>query len=764
MSLNLLNAAPTRPANQLDLVNAESAPSPGLAPAVPTTRPLSRLLGFWILSLLYLYFTYAPVVTIPFAHHDQYRFFNEDSHVPREFKARRQNDTAYLYLRMIGRPLMAETQYQIFRQVNGLRDLNVVRAVTLGLTAIAVAFLAAWLCRFGLHPIVALCASASIYTLPAHQVCVYMTVPEFLIADFAAFGAFRSLNWMPGSYRGKRIWGYLIAAGRIPLALALLLVALLIYPCRALLFSFALCALVLFSRPITARGLCRALLFNLGMLAAASVCYFYLVRLVYCPPALRSLLPPNASMRLCPTPLQRLSSFLTDIVPADLNVWNIYFSPSLAFAVGLGLAAVFGLAIARWLCKSGNGQELFRRVAIGPLFGAAVVGVFASSELVYLAAPVTQSAHRMHFAGSAIIVLLLIAGGSELCIYLPQRCRRQFLTGFALAVLAVGGMSANYNMTQNALNDYLELSFLATEASKGNPDSPPRSVQIVPAQRQFGYNGLPTIYDEFNMNTLSENDFLQGTVRTALLQAYEANSFILDPRVGFKWLDRGVSPQAVPATQVVVNMNDLVAPGGRAKESRAARTKEIAFECVEEGGRSQVSAARNSSSKTGNWTQVDLGGTWELGPWPYPCCLRLVFKTGSARIEKYALCAGHVEPADWDRMPLSWTLEGSVDGVEWTRLDARGIEPDWRQAETRVYEVAYPGRYSIYQIRFTGGEARGCMRLNGARFMTGTDASHEGSRWLRSFLSTALFGRSRPDQGDVSPALRVGRRTRPSRQ
>lgn len=48
--------------------------------------------------------------------------------------------------------------------------------------------------------------------------------------------------------------------------------------------------------------------------------------------------------------------------------------------------------------------------------------------------------------------------------------------------------------------------------------------------------------------------------------------------------------------------------------------------------------------------------------------------------------------------PSGWTLEGSVDGERWTRLDRREGESFTWDRQTRVFGVARPGRYRHYRL------------------------------------------------------------------
>jgi len=67
---------------------------------------------------------------------------------------------------------------------------------------------------------------------------------------------------------------------------------------------------------------------------------------------------------------------------------------------------------------------------------------------------------------------------------------------------------------------------------------------------------------------------------------------------------------------------------------------------------------------------------------------------GRAKAVQYTLTS----PADRDRAPASWTLQGSADGTTWRTLDEREAESFRWDRQTRVFSVASPGRYAHYRL------------------------------------------------------------------
>src|SRR5947209_19923966 len=82
----------------------------------------------WITVIL-LALAYVSDIVVPFAHHDQYRYFtaSEDAH----FKQDCGNDTANGINYLIGRPITAELDCLVFRKTQRLEDLSTFRAISL---------------------------------------------------------------------------------------------------------------------------------------------------------------------------------------------------------------------------------------------------------------------------------------------------------------------------------------------------------------------------------------------------------------------------------------------------------------------------------------------------------------------------------------------------------------------------------------------------------------------------------------------------------
>ncbi len=67
-------------------------------------------------------------------------------------------------------------------------------------------------------------------------------------------------------------------------------------------------------------------------------------------------------------------------------------------------------------------------------------------------------------------------------------------------------------------------------------------------------------------------------------------------------------------------------------------------------------------------------------------------------VESYTLTSANEMP---DRDPRDWTLEGSSNGSDWTKIDERNDEPVFASRhETKTFELSVPANYQHYRFAF----------------------------------------------------------------
>ncbi|MBF0538345.1 MAG: discoidin domain-containing protein [Nitrospirae bacterium] len=103
---------------------------------------------------------------------------------------------------------------------------------------------------------------------------------------------------------------------------------------------------------------------------------------------------------------------------------------------------------------------------------------------------------------------------------------------------------------------------------------------------------------------------------------------------------------------------------------------------------------------------TDGDGFWEAGG-GYPLWIEVIYDSPKT-IKKYALHSG---PDSEDRMPISWQLQGSDDGLQWNILDNRDKEKPWGKRQVREYAILKPMTYKHYRLHFTEGSTPTILRI-----------------------------------------------------
>jgi hypothetical protein len=95
---------------------------------------------------------------------------------------------------------------------------------------------------------------------------------------------------------------------------------------------------------------------------------------------------------------------------------------------------------------------------------------------------------------------------------------------------------------------------------------------------------------------------------------------------------------------------------------------------------------------------------WETSP--FPIDLIVIFPEPRI-LAAYTISAG--ESAD--RMPKSWSVEGSLDGSAWHTLDGQEDAPSWHPGDTRSYHFKKTDPTRIIRFKFREGFDRVILRI-----------------------------------------------------
>lgn len=102
---------------------------------------------------------------------------------------------------------------------------------------------------------------------------------------------------------------------------------------------------------------------------------------------------------------------------------------------------------------------------------------------------------------------------------------------------------------------------------------------------------------------------------------------------------------------------------------------------------------KNQNTK---WLTFDYTG-WLSYEFPYP-----------AKIAQYTITSGNDAPL---RDPKTWQLEGSADGIFWTRLDSRSNEVFATRFQRKTYSFTNTTAYRFYRLNISENSGEGILQL-----------------------------------------------------
>lgn len=493
--------------------------------------PRLSLIRFTIVSFFLcfavLMAVYMPAWTIPYAHHDQFRYFT-DPGTNSAFKQSCGNDPEYFFLYAIGRPLSAKSECIIFEHSNRLSDLLPFRVGVILLLALAAVCYARVLRNCGLGPVESAALSLGIYTLPGAQNAVFMTTFANPAAVLTATLAHSALHEADKRYRR----GFVIEAlGLLAVAGMLLLVSLLFYPFWSLFFFCCTLAYVIFQQDRKRLWGAVVVLRDVVFFAVAGAAYYAIWHLLLLPRNAASLarIPPQyqAKMSLAGI-VEKFHGLVIEITPRVLALWSI--QPSHLIAAAVALTVCGGLLIYLWrggvYGDSAAGSERVVTVLAVLILLFTANGLFLISPAFFLL--------RLFFVFGAMLVMLLFWSLQQIVSFYGISLRR-FPSLFAWASVLlcfIGSTAALATTNENILNSYTEFAFIkqSIAAEAHNLD---RIHIVQPRTSTRGFNGLPAEGDEFNGASTAYPHFLDALIRLAFVEMGAQSKYVVD---GEPWL------------------------------------------------------------------------------------------------------------------------------------------------------------------------------------------------------------------------------------
>lgn len=402
---------------------------------------------------------FLPALCLPFAHHDTVRFFGK-FYTPASSNPV-ERDPQYSIVYLLGRPLTAEIHQIIYTHVSSLRDLGLVRWLTVSVIAICAGLLANIYYSFGLSVLESLSLSVAVFILPGIQDAVIMLAVQNALAVLAV------------------LWAYLISCRSYKsgferffqglTVFCLILFSMFLYPqCSFFIFVPALVKYLTAPsqklQTIQIEILRMALLFGL-----TAVFYYFFVKTFF------SFNSARAGSYAFTIDLNffywKALSVFSEILPMAFNFWNIHTITWLGLML-MGLTLV-----------------LLRRRAILCFL------IILSTVSFWLLIRSDLILHRIFFATSALALTSFLIG-----------MRNKY---FIICAMIAGMLGAHYLTYYNSLNYYMEGAYIKQRLmAHQKPFS--RIHLILPDANGKGYLNQPTVDDTFNARTMSYNFTTDG--------------------------------------------------------------------------------------------------------------------------------------------------------------------------------------------------------------------------------------------------------------
>jgi hypothetical protein len=696
----------------------------------PQSLGLARTgLAFLVLGGISFYFIYSPALNIPFAYHDHFRFFREDFHRPTDLRGERANDSSYKGLRQIGRPIAAEIEYRMFKNVGIIKDLTFFRYITVFMIVISATLIAVWLYYLGLPKYTAFIVSGSLFTLPGIQNVVCTAGNPLALAIFLAVVSSLSLYRLRFlSVRSLSRRNLVDAVVILCVSFLTLMAALFAYPTLASLFLLPPLTLILFRKLDEWAEIRKVVVMHLGVLGFASILYFIIVK--YLSPTLTKM-PASYQVGFTDDLIGKMTWFTKSASIWALNLWNIYLKEELALLVllviCLGVLAKV-LAFLRSECFSRNRGKAVLNVSQAFV---AVVALVLAVNLPIILMSGGLLLFRIILPYTAVITVILFFALKGLVEASTGKWAKGALVIVFGIVFVGSAVYANFNVSNNALNLYSETLFVSSHLAKYVDDGINRIHVVAPLvngkRYSLGYNGRPQITDEFNVGSLTNSGLVSENVRGALLQVMDRSTFVVvgceEKGQNLQEYLKNASRKTIVVTYsetdepiemtpntVVINMNDLM--------QVSFERNRITLGYIADPANTTPYIA--DSPNTGSFTAKNAfdGGTntfWEVSG-SFPHWIQTDFGTYPKTVRGYALQTGPsshgINGIDAiGRMPKGWRFEGSNDGSDWTVLDTQANQTHWKVNERRTYNINNHTSYRYYRLYITAGIEPGILRL-----------------------------------------------------
>ncbi len=438
-----------------------------------------------LICAIYCFCLYLPLLIIPFAHHDQYRYFANFDASP-AFKLACTNDIEFSWLNAIGRPLTAQIECGVFQFANTINDLSYVRGIVLALCIIVMFILQSAFKICGINRKISLVLAALIFALPAIHFHIFMGDLPNILALFTALVSFLSLEnaWKIRSTKlsSPISWIFLLI-----LSTLFLFTSLVLYPAKATFFLIPCLGGILLAQE---RRSMSVILRDILFFTLVAGAYFVWGKIVIA--RHQAGVPLGYSFVINDDVMHKLKLFLNSVCFHAFNLWNIFPRKFIAFL--LTAIILFGF----WRNqKQSSSQSIFsHRLNAMEILAIAVLLLIINSPFLTVKSDLVL--YRVIFVFSSALCIL---GVWSLLHWLPNK--KVISRTIFISLCLIASTLAFYASFNNALNSYAEYAFLKNKIR--NEFSPQiHEIHLLRLKDiSRGLNGLPSSMpqadgDEFN--------------------------------------------------------------------------------------------------------------------------------------------------------------------------------------------------------------------------------------------------------------------------
>lgn len=625
-------------------------------------------------SLAFLILSLSPFLLIRFAHHDDWNLFNAN------FRS-----SQWVYELAAGRPFFAVfLKLAVFPYVRDLGGLLYGRIIIIAAFALALSVFAAYLCRRGLHLVMAFCTSALIFSLPGVQqrVSHVISLPAVIGILLALLAGIVTTEHGPRlvprrGYRSMDVLRALAIVGALALSF-------LTYQSSPMFFLLPVFADALFGSEADYRARMERAFLRSGTFIVGLMLCFFAYKFAALPilakrlPAVLHPIGPGYQLDLSSEIPHRLWQALTDWLPLEARLWFLEWPGAPLVVAG---AIVFGiLARAAASVRHSSTQNGGRTAPLWALGCAIFLTVVANSPSI--ASEAGGGFARLMFPASAVLVILLVWIGAEA---LPGR-----VFNIVLIVLVIAaGIAAHVRVFYMAENASIEYELMRDAVGRlAQVTGPIKELLLIKAPGDRAYVGPPPFADEFDfLSSVSCGNMefmyyhaISDRLAPPEIHALKQDALLLyDPACDPPPCNKGIfylSSEAVildPSAPMYLPNNPASCIDGIARYSATP-----------------VPDHHHSPSAAFGDDGEDF---WEARS--YPVVLNISYPRRETIIS-YFLGAG-------EGAPTAWRFEASNDQLTWIELDAHSDGVEWAARKPVKFPIVHPGAYRNYRLIFTRG-------------------------------------------------------------